>query len=150
MKKIVWLSLILLTQYPSYSQVESPPTLALGVAGVVGEKGSIDVDLVAQIISEKQAELKKEFIKKSIFEDLDNSSYVLWEYMYTSMNVLLESQSKEAIKKNLLKNSANLALIYGFSELYLQIARRMCQPQLHNLLLKFDSKKYAGEFKCPG
>jgi hypothetical protein len=150
MKKIVWLSLILLIQYPLYSQVESPPTLALGVAGVVGEKGSIDVDLVAQIISEKQAELKKEFIKKSIFKDLDNNSYVLWEYMYTSMNVLLESGSKEAIKKNLLKNSANLALIYGFSELYLQIARRMCQPQLHGLLLKFDSKKYGDEFKCPG
>jgi hypothetical protein len=66
------------------------------------------------------------------------------------MNVLLESESKEAIKKNLLKNSANLALIYGFSELYLQIASRMCQPQLHELLSKFDAKKYAGEFKCNG
>lgn len=148
MKKITWLALLLLIQFPLLSQVESPPTLALGVAGVVGEKGSIDVDLVAQIISEKQAELKKEFIKKSMFKDLDNSSYVLWEYMYTSLNVLLESESKQAIKKNLLKNSTNLALVYGFSELYLQIATRMCQSTLDNFLQKFDST-YAHEFQCP-
>jgi hypothetical protein len=133
----------------SLAQVESPPSLALGVAGVVGEKGSIDIDVLAQLISEKQGELKKEFIKKTIFQDLDNHSYVVWEYMYNSLNVLLESESKEAIKKNLLKNTTNLALVYGFSELYLQLSSNLCNSDLESLLAVYDTKYKAGQFSCP-
>lgn len=121
-----------------YSQVESPPTLALGVASVVGEKGSIDVDVLAEIISAKQAELKREFVKTVIFKDLSKTNYTSWEYMYNTINVLLESESKEAIKKNLLKNSANLALVYGFAEFYLQLSSRMGNSDLHRLVIEFD------------
>lgn len=135
------------------AQVESPPSLALGVAGVIGEKGSIDIDVLAQLISEKQATLKKEFIKKSMFNDLSNHNYVLWEYMYSSMNVLLESDSKEAIKKNLLQNSADLALVFGFCELYLQLANTMCNPKLDDLLKQYDidytSASNLTDFACP-
>jgi hypothetical protein len=133
----------------SLAQVESPPSLALGVAGVIGEKGSIDIDVLAQLISEKQGELKKEFIKKTIFQDLDNHSYVVWEYMYNSLNVLLESESKEAIKKNLLKNTTNLALVYGFSELYLQLSSNLCNSDLESLLKAYDKEYKAGQFSCP-
>lgn len=133
----------------SLAQVESPPSLALGVAGLVGEKGSIDIDVLAQLISEKQGELKKEFIKKTIFKDLDNHSYVVWEYMYNSINVLLESESKEAIKKNLLKNTTNLALVYGFSELYLQLSSNLCNSDLESLLKAYDKEYKVGQFSCP-
>lgn len=133
------ITLFLLISLPIYGQVESPPSLALGVAGVVGEKGSIDVDLLAEIISEKQGELKQEFIKKTFFNDLENHSYAVWEFTYRSINVLLESESKDAIKKNLLESASNLALVYGFSELYLQLSRRMCHSALDSLLLQFDS-----------
>jgi hypothetical protein len=128
------------------AQVESPPTLALGVAGVVGEKGTIDVDLLAQIISEKQGELKQEFIKKTFFNDLDDHSYVMWEFMYRSLNVLLESESKDAIKKNLLANSANLALVYGFCEFYLQLSAKMGNSNLDALLIKYDPANYKTHF----
>lgn len=124
------------------AQVESPPTLALGVAGVVGEKGSIDVDLLAEIISEKQGELKQEFIKKTFFNDLDDHSYVLWEFMYRTVNVLLESESKDAIKKNLLQNSANLALVYGFCEFYLHLSQKMGNSALDSLIFQYDAAHY--------
>lgn len=140
--------MIMLPQVP-LAQVESPPSLALGVAGVIGGKGSIDIDVLAQLISEKQAELKKEFIKKTIFNDLDNHSYVVWEYMYNSLNVLLDSDSKEAIKQNLLKNTTNLALVYGFSELYLQLSSNLCNSDLENLLKAYDTKYEEGQFSCP-
>jgi hypothetical protein len=144
------ITLFLLISLPIYGQVESPPSLTLGVAGVVGEKGSIDVDLLAQIISEKQGELKQEFIKKIFFNDLENHSYAVWEFTYRSINVLLENESKDAIKKNLLENASNLALVYGFSELYLQLSRRMCHSALDSLLLQFDSDyKKDRIFICP-
>lgn len=130
-------------------QVESPPSLALGVSGVLGEKGSIDVDVLAGIIFEKQAELKKEFIKKTFFKNLDNHSYVLWQYAYNTLDILLESNSKEAIKKNLLENSANLALVYSFSELYIQLSEKFCNNNMHDLLLAFDKDyKSSGAFDC--
>lgn len=129
-------------------QVESPPTLALGVAGVVGEKGSIDIDVLAQLISEKQGELKKEFIKKTIFRDLEGQSYVVWEYVHNSLDILLESESKEAIKKNLLEQTSNLALVYGFSELYLQVSSKMCNSSLDDLLKVYDKAYNSNEYTC--
>ncbi len=147
MKKIIICFITFLISSEVYSQVESPPTLALGVAGVLGEKGSIDVEVLAEIISAKQGELKKEFIKKTIFDGLSNKSYTLWEYAYNSYNVLLESKDKEAIKKNLLNNSANLALVYGFAEFYLQLSYKLGNSDLDNLMIKYDSKNYNRDYR---
>lgn len=146
MKKII----IALLLFPllAVGQVESPPTLALGVAGVVGEKGSIDIDVLAQLISEKQGELKKEFIKKTIFRDLEGQSYVVWEYVHNSLDILLESESKEAIKKNLLEQTSNLALVYGFAELYLQLSSKMCNSSLDSLLMSYDTAYKSNEYAC--
>ena len=139
---------LLIITFQVHAQVETPPTLALGVSGVLGEKGSIDIDVLAGIIFEKQAELKKQFVMKSFFKNLDQESYVLWQFAYNSLDILLESESKEAIKKNLLENAANLALVYSFSELYVQLSDTYCNDALHPLLKKADSSYRDKQFLC--
>ena len=104
------------------AQVATPPSLEVGLSKVLGSKGTIDLQVLAQLIAEKQGELKKEFIKRSVYNHLEGQSYVLWEYAYSSMDILLESNDGQSIKKNLLEQSTNLAVCYVFAEFYSQIS----------------------------
>ncbi len=71
-----------------YAQVVAPPSLEVGLSQVLGTKGTIDIEILADIIAEKQGELKKEFVKRSVLNHLENQSYVVWEYAYNSMDIL--------------------------------------------------------------
>ncbi|UII21662.1 hypothetical protein [Fulvivirga ligni] len=143
---IIYISVILIFFWNgSHAQVASPPTLELGIAEVLGTKGSIDLQILSEIIREKQVELKREFIKKTIFNDLGTQNYTTWEYAYNCFTILLESEDKKSIEKNLLRNSANLAVVYGFSEFYLQISRKLGNHPLYNVYVNFkvDTTKFS-------
>lgn len=147
MKKFVlFIAVCIVFIQPTKGQVDTPPSLSAGLGGITGAKGLIDVELLGEIIAEKQSELKKEFVKRTIFAKLENKSYVLWNYAYSSIDILLESKDKNVIKKNLIEYSANLALVYGFAEFYLQISNKTCNSGLNNLLIEFNGNEHL--FKC--
>ena len=133
----------------AFSQVESPPSLLLGLSGLTGEKGNIDVELLTEIISEKQSELKKEFIKRQFYDKLQNRNYVVWEFAYNTLEVLLNSSNKQAIEKEVLEYSANLSLVYAFAETYLQVSDNRCNEKVRNLLKAFyKNDTLANYFSC--
>ena len=133
------------------AQVEGPPSLLLGLTGLTGEKGTIDVALLGEIIVEKQSELKKEFIKREFYEKLQNRNYVVWEYAYNSLEILLTSKDKQAIEKELMEYAANMALVYAFTETYLQVSARLCNSELEPVIKAWEANnnvKYSDDFLC--
>ncbi len=143
----------MLTAFPFciVAQVEGPPSLLLGLTGLTGEKGTIDVALLGEIIVEKQSELKKEFIKREFYEKLQNRNYVVWEYAYNSLEILLTSKDKQAIEKELMEYAANMALVYAFTETYLQVSARLCNSELEPVIKAWEANnnvKYSDYFLC--
>lgn len=133
------------------AQVEGPPSLLLGLTGLTGEKGTIDVALLGEIIVEKQSELKKEFIKREFYDKLQNRNYVVWEYAYNSLEILFTSKDKQATEKELMEYAANLALVYAFTETYLQVSAKLCNSKLEPVILAWEKKNsvtYAEYFSC--
>lgn len=49
------------------------PTLSAGLDNVTFKQGTLDVELLAKIISEKQRELVREGIKRTIYKSIGNS-----------------------------------------------------------------------------
>ena len=134
------------------AQVEGPPSLLLGLTGLTGEKGTIDVALLGEIIVEKQSDLKKEFIKREFYDKLQNRNYVVWEYAYNSLEILLTSKDKQALEKELMEYAANLAFVYAFTETYLQVSAKLCNSKLEAVIRAWEKKnnvKYADFFTCP-
>jgi hypothetical protein len=148
MKKILFTLLFL--PLLSFSQVASPPTLIAGLSGLSGEKGDLDIALISEIVTEKQAELKKELVTRLIFDRLRVQNYTTWEFAYNTLNILLDSQSKGGIQKEVLEYASNAAFVYGFAEVYLQISARYCNGALFNLVNTWDpSNSYNPFFNCP-
>jgi len=115
-------AIILVLDYNHALSQETAPTLSEGISGLTFSRGSIDVELLAEVIAEKQEELKKEGIKRSIGKAFECHSFALYNYAHSTTSSLLEYQNKDVIQKELLEHTSNFALIYSFAESYLKYA----------------------------
>ena len=77
------------------AQVESPPDLSLGAQGLLFEKGSIDVALLSELITEKQNELKKELIKRNIINALHQNNYTSYAFTYSALTDIMTVTDKK-------------------------------------------------------
>ena len=109
--------------FHNYAQI-GPASLSVGADEVLFQKGVLDVELLGEIISEKQDEVKKELVKRILLNKTFNKGpYLTYHYADQVLNTLLEHKDKNVIKKSLLENSAELAIVLGITEAYLIIRR---------------------------
>jgi hypothetical protein len=119
-----------------FAQTEQAPTLTLGLNELVNfKKGVIDVELLSSIISAKQEEIKKEIIKREILAPIhDKGNFMYYNYALNVTNLLLKEKNKKVISREVLEYTSNFALVYGFTELYLQLAIRTDDINLRNFI----------------
>lgn len=98
------------------SQLPGPATLGVGLNTVTGSKGTIDTELLGELIFEKQIEIRRELIKRGISKLLLKENYALWEFGYITTHALLDGNNKDIITKKILEQAANLNMLYKFAE----------------------------------
>lgn len=99
-----------------------PPGLSVGTDEVLFNKGVLDVDLIADIIAEKQNELKQELAKRAILNsNLSDGPYLTYHYASQVITALLDHQDKNVIKKELLESTTEIAIVLAITEAYLKI-----------------------------
>ncbi|MCU0392164.1 MAG: hypothetical protein MUE81_13685, partial [Thermoflexibacter sp.] len=137
MKKYYLLTLIFaFNTYFLLAQTEQAPTLTLGLNELVGfKKGVIDVELLSEIIANKQDEIKKEIIKRELLEPIaEHGNFMYYNYAYNVSSLLLKEKNKKVITKEILEYTSNFALVYGFTELYLQLAVKSQNKEFENFI----------------
>ncbi|MCU0421983.1 MAG: hypothetical protein MUC81_04150 [Bacteroidia bacterium] len=122
MKRLFIIGVMLFMALPSFSQVA---TLYAGLNEVVGTRGNIDVELLSEIIVDKQQQLKKEFARKTLLRNIENGSYTFYSFADNTFDLLFNTTNKKAATRKLIETSANFAIAYGFTEFYLQASRRL-------------------------
>ncbi len=125
-----------------FAQYATPPSLAVGLSGLAGERGNIDVELLTEIISQKQEELKKEGIRRIMNKEVLNHSYALWDFTNHSLEMLLYSKDKKAIEKELAEYATNMVLVFGFAEAYLQASYQLGNKQLLGVIKSYPFSQY--------
>jgi|GEM_PF-1571421 hypothetical protein len=126
MKKYFLLAWLILTIGRAAGQGFASPSLSVGVGKVLYEKGSLDAALIAEIIATKQDEAKRELTKRWIQNSISGGSYVVKNFISKNLEILLSGSSAEVVKKEMLKNAAELALVLGIAEFYLQDMHQRC------------------------
>jgi hypothetical protein len=134
MKKYLLITCVFLC-IEAKAQTFASPSLSVGVGKVLYEKGSLDAALVAELIASKQDEVKREITKRWIQNSVSGGSYVVKNFIAKNMEVLLSGSSVDVVKKEMLKNAAELALVLGVAEFYLQ--------DLHNRCHKIEINDYS-------
>lgn len=137
MKKTVLLFVGLILHLISYSQIAS---LYAGLSGIVAKKSEVDVELLTQIIVDKQQQIKKEFARKTILNHVNNGSYAFSSFANQSFDILFNTTNKIVASRKLIESSANLALSYGFTEFYLQASKKLLKnDDLAKVFMEADS-----------
>jgi hypothetical protein len=103
------------------SQDESPPSLSMGLDHLVFGKGVIDVELLSDIIANKQDELKREFIKRTVVNGVANNNFTFYNYASNTLDLILKEKNKKVITREVMEYTANFALVYGIAELYIEL-----------------------------
>lgn len=148
MKRLPLLLFIIICTVPfspglCQENLHTSPSLTAGIEGIVFGKGKLDVELITEIISQKQEELKNAAIRNVILTQIEDGSFAFLEYAVNSINLILNEKNKKVMTKELLEYTANLALVYGFAEYYV---RRMWHSKRLNIdFLDLIEKSVVGE-----
>lgn len=132
------LPLSLFAQEDSETVIEEPPTLSLGLDNIVFNKGTIDVEVLSEIIASKKEELKKEVIRRVILSNMEGASFTFYNYAENILELILNPNNLKVATRSLLEYTANFALVYGFTELYLQLGIKTKDVELARVIEAYN------------
>ncbi|MGB5981749.1 MAG: hypothetical protein WBG46_06360 [Nonlabens sp.] len=99
------------------AQEAESPTLSVGLESLTFGQGTIDVEALKRVVARKQNELKREGLKRFVFERLPEYNYTSKIFLQSCILTLLEEKNQDIVEKELLELSTNYAIVLGFSEL---------------------------------
>lgn len=130
---LIFLSVLFCHNYDGVAQTHIGPSLTASASKIAYEKGTLDAELIGRIIARKKEEVKKELMQRTVLNCLECGSFATWNYARQAMEVLLDERDAKVMTKELLRYSAELAVVLGISEYYLRLlADRSYNDQLNN------------------
>jgi len=100
------------------------PSMQVGLSGIKFSKGNLDPEIVAEIIAEKQKEVKVKLIKNMLLKNLGVDNGLFYAYIDHSIEIITTEKDEDTRVKNLLENTVNLAFVVGYAEYYVQTLKK--------------------------
>lgn len=124
MKKLYFLLAItfaISTTVQSQTELEhQAPTLQIGLDGMSFGKGTLDAQLIMEIIAEKQQELKVKAVQNVFLSKVENSGGTVYSFTNNVVRELLLEKDDAVRTKKILENTVNLVFVTAYLEYYLQ------------------------------
>ncbi len=124
MKTIKILFLIVLLSFKLFSQSNyQAPTLSAGLDNIAFKKGTLDVEILAKIIAEKQKELIREGIKRTIYRSIGESKKLddfTQFYIERVVDIIFNEKNHQVITKRVLEETTNYLFILGTTKYILE------------------------------
>ncbi|MDX6189312.1 hypothetical protein SGQ83_08145 [Flavobacterium sp. Fl-318] len=89
------------------------PTLAVGLEKLTMNKGTIDVEVLTEIIMGKQKELRQEALRRFMYRLFPEANFTTKYYVQNCLNVLLNEKNPQVIEKEILELTTNYSLSLG-------------------------------------
>jgi len=111
------LFLLIILSMPLKAQEAESPTLSVGLESLTFGQGTIDVEALKRVVARKQNELKREGLKRFVFDRLPEYNYTSKLFLQSCILTILEEKNQNIVERELLELSTNYAIVMGFSEL---------------------------------
>lgn len=129
---------ILLCVLFSFQISAQSPTLSAGLDNVAFKKGTLDVELLTKIISEKQREIVREGIKRILIDHIIKNKklddYTQF-YIERLTNILFKEKNHKVITKRILEESTNYLFVLGTTKFLIESK----DNEIKNLLKDINS-----------
>lgn len=123
MKKALFIlaALFIMNMSSSYSQdlEHKAPTLQVGLNGLSLSKGTLDYELIIEMVSEKQTELKLKFVQNLFLNRIDSAGGQTYSYIENLLNAIVTEKNPDLRARQVLEQTVNMAFVVAFSEYYL-------------------------------
>ncbi len=100
------------------AQTHTAPTLQIGLDGFNLTKGTLDQELIAEIIAEKQNELKEKLIKSMLLDNLKDAGSTVYGYVDNTVNIIRHTKDPEIRTRAIVENTVNLTLIAAYTRYF--------------------------------
>lgn len=144
MKKITLLLLFFCCN-SIYSQVN--PTLGIGLETLTLNKGTIDVEVLTQVILKKQKELKNEALKRFMLKMFPDTNYTTRFYVQNCLNILLNEKNPQVIEKEILELTTNYAIALGVTKAVIELDESIFDSSTPKSNSEIDYKKILNNLK---
>ncbi|MCU0440639.1 MAG: hypothetical protein MUC49_22320 [Raineya sp.] len=144
--KIAWLmSMILIFSQHSKAQSdleEKAPTLQVGLDGFSFSKGSLNAQLIMEIIAEKQKELKVKAIQNLFLNKVEKTGGTVYTFTDNVIRELVFEPDHQIRTKKILENTINLVFTSTYLNFYLMSLKPNSDERLHiiNLACIYNPK----------
>lgn len=121
MKRIAIIALFLSAWIKVTAQdLHTAPSLQLGLSGISFSKGTLDAQLIAEIIAEKQSEIRVKLVKSMLLEKIGVANGLFYAYLDYTIEILTKEKDEQTRIKNLLENTVNISFVVGYTDYYLR------------------------------
>ncbi len=87
---------------------------------ISAQKLTPDVDLVSELVSQKQEEIKQRVLKNIIVKNIKTTNYTTYNTMYRLVDILTTEKNKTVMSKSLIKEVGNYAVNYVLANHFLR------------------------------
>ena len=108
------------------------PTLQLGLDGLSFSKGSLDAQIIAEIIAAKQGEIKLKLVQNAFLGKITGSGATVYNYADNIIRGIVQEPNAEIRTRKILENTVNLVFVYAFAHYYTMQAEN--DPAIKNTL----------------
>lgn len=94
--------------------------LLLAISTTNAQKLTPDVDLVSEIISEKQEELKQRVLKNIVIKNIQTTNYTTYNTIYNLVEILTTEKNKTVMTQNILSEVSDYAITYALADYFIK------------------------------
>ncbi len=121
MKYLVFIFTYFSSHLISFSQTptHTAPTLQVGLDGLAFGKGTLDSELILEIIAEKQNEIKLKVAQNILLEPLNNCGATIYSFGDNILKAVIEEKDPVVRKRKILESTVNTLFTVAFTSYYL-------------------------------
>jgi len=118
------------------------PTLQIGLDGFSFAKGSLDAQLIMEIVAQKQQELKVKTIQNVFLSKVENAGGTVYSFTDNVVRELVFEADQNVRTRKILENTINLVFVVAYLEYYINNIEGTAKISLLNLSQTSDFRLY--------
>lgn len=116
------------------------PTLQIGLDGFSFAKGSLDAQLIMEIVAQKQQELKVKTIQNVFLSKVENAGGTVYSFTDNVVRQLVFEADQNVRTKKILENTVNLVFVVAYLEYYINNVEGSAKKSLVKLSKIYSQK----------
>ncbi len=109
------------------------PTLQAGLDGLNFTKGTLDPEIIARIIAQKQSEIKLKIIQNTFLKNIYGSGGTIYNYADNIIKGVVQEPDTDVRTKKIMESTVNLVFVYTFADYYLKQTTKKKDTTLSHL-----------------